>query len=413
MPDKISRFLSISPLLLASLAGCSDSDDAKPASKGDGPLYALLTQVFNDEDRTSYVQLTESLDDPISLDKAREFGGLTNIAAFDGDVLVSAGDQPLIKRYEISNDLAWHDTGDAVSFANYGLPEDGANFYAQWFVDDHTTYLAYDGNKRLLWDPTDFKVTRSISDSNIPLERDGLGLNASGNRAQISYEGDPTLQAFFYVDPDWVRFSEVSLIAAYDPKTHAEVGVVEAPCSALGTATRDEKGRTYFATWDYDPTLVLYGEGPAPCVVRVNRDGSLDESFTTDMTEWTGGRYSLNFRYIGNGRGIASVLHDEELDIDFSNFDPATFVEVRDEVWSSGAWRVWIIDVEKGTGGPIEGIDVTIDPSFEYARFDERTFMFLPYDSWGRSKAYEIFADDSVKAHFDTAGAPFKWTKVR
>jgi hypothetical protein len=131
------------------------------------------------------------------------------------------------------------------------------------------------------------------------------------------------------------------------------------------------------------------------------------------MTEWTGGRYSINFRYIGGGRGIASVLHDEELDIDFSVFDPASYVEVRDAVWTSSAWHPWIIDVEKGTGTRLEGIDIVTDPSFEYARFDERTFVFFPYDSWGRSKAYEIFADDSVKQHFDTPGAPFKWTKVR
>ena len=48
-----------------------------------------------------------------------------------------------------------------------------------------------------------------------------------------------------------------------------------------------------------------------------------------------------------------------------------------------------------------------------FAVLDGRTFVFLPYDDYGRSKIYEIGADGAAIERGDTLGDVFKWVKIR
>ena len=66
----------------------------------------------------------------------------------------------------------------------------------------------------------------------------------------------------------------------------------------------------------------------------------------------------------------------------------------------------------EGTPAPIDD-DVAIGSGAQFAVLDGRTFVFLPYDDWGRTKVYEI--DDEARAteRFDAVGDVFKWIQVR
>jgi hypothetical protein len=55
----------------------------------------------------------------------------------------------------------------------------------------------------------------------------------------------------------------------YDPETHEEASVIDAPCPALEVESRDEAGNAYFSAWTYGPELGMYGDGPAVCVARI------------------------------------------------------------------------------------------------------------------------------------------------
>lgn len=403
-----------------SVNGNGDGDGDEPSENDNGhnvdsgvtataPVYAMMTQVYDADDRTVYLVLSNTLDlDVVSIANGREFPGVANFAAIGGKLLVSSGEGPVITEFEVSDDLHWTE-GRQLSFANYPL-SDNANFYYQFVLDEHTVYLPFEASSRILWDPSQMKILGTREDSSLVFEQDGLMLEAGGNRNAVHYDG-PVLQAFFYHDEDWFRHGTESLVVSYDPQTHEERDVIHVPCPGLSIATQDEAGYTYFSTWGYLGLLALYGEGPAPCVARLTPDLQLDEDWTTDLTEYTDGRYVNNFRYIGNGKAIGNVLHHEELDADFDGpYQP----DVGDSVWDSGPqWRFWLFDLEAKTAHPVDGIEVAIGSGAQFAVLDGRTFVFLPFDEWSRTMVYEIDDDGTAHERFETIGDVFKWVRVR
>ena len=123
------------------------------------------------------------------------------------------------------------------------------------------------------------------------------------------------------------------------------------------------------------------------------------------------GRTAGNFRYVGNGKAFANVLHHEEFGVE----SPAELdAETLDNLWRGGPhWKLWLFDVEAGTGSPVEGIDVEMTSGAQFALIDGRTFVFVPYDDWARTKAYELAADGTATEHFDTVGDVYQWVRVR
>lgn len=399
-------------LVLALPPACgaaADESESSAALSFDEPIYALMTQVYDTEDRTVYFWLTHTLDPKaVSLRDAREYPGVTNLNAIDGRVLVSSGQEPSITEFEISDAFDWIE-GDTVNFQDYPL-NDNANWYYQFVLDEHTAYLPFEGYKRLVWDPTEMSITKVMADSSLEFERKGLMLEAGGNRAGVAYDG-AVLQAFFYRDEDWFEFGEESLIVSYDPETHRERDLIRAPCPGLAIATLDEQGHTYFGTFDYLPGLALYGEGPPPCAVRIDADGELDEAWTRDFTELTDGRYVVNFRYVGNGKALGNVLHHEELDIDRGG---PLDVELVANLWQTGPhWKLWMFDLDEERAWPVEGVDVEMGPGAQFAVLDGRTFAFVPFNQWRRSKVYELDEGGVAREHFEIQGDVFKWVRVR
>jgi hypothetical protein len=216
------------------------------------------------------------------------------------------------------------------------------------------------------------------------------------------------LRPYSYYDADDLS-GPVSQIAAYNPSTHLETAGIEAPCPDLSVSSQDEAGNTYFSTWFYNPTLALYGDGPAPCVVRIKPDLTLDTGFTTDFTQLTGGKYVKVFRYLGNGKAIASVLDQETLEADFSGeYDE----DVDAAIWEADHWRLWMFDLEAGTAKPIEGVE-RAGSTFMWAKFGERTFVFQRHADVGRTQVYELQADGTATERFDTEGWFYDWVRVR
>jgi hypothetical protein len=391
------------------LAPGAASGGAGPAGNRP-PLYAMMIQVYGTDDRTVYVHLSNTLDlgNAVELGNAREFAGVANFAPVGGRLLVSSGTTPSITEYEISDDLQWRE-GKTVSFANYPL-EDNANFYAQFLLDDNTAYLPFDVSSRLLWNPSAMTLGQVLEGSMIEFMRGGLQARAGGNRNGIRFKG-PVQRAFYYADEDYFAFGAESVVAIYDPETHAEKSLVTLPCPGLDMPSQDEQGYTYYATWNFQGTRALFGEGPTPCIARLKPDLTVDEAWTTDLRDLTGGRHANNFRYIGKGRAIANVLHHEQLNIDWGG---GYKQDVADRINKEGDhWRVWLFDLEKREAKPVEGVNVVTGMGSQFATLDGRTFLFVQYQSYGRTKIYEIGEDGRAKEHADTVGDVFKWVRVR
>jgi hypothetical protein len=419
--SRIAAFLLTVPTLL----GACSSDDAvvvppggmsgdppnqMPSDPEPLPVYLLSTTVFGaDEgnDRTVYMSLSNSLVQPtFSLDEALELPGVANSETIGGYLYISSGEEPLITRYSITDDLRWVEE-DEVSFAAYPLA-DNANFFYQYMVDDETMYLPFDGYKRIIWNPSAMEIVGTMEDSALEPEVDGLTLEAGGNRTGVRYEGGRVMQPFFYHDEDWYNFGPTSPIAVYDPVTHEEASVIEGPCPGLAVPSQDEAGNTYFSSWDYTPLFALYGEGPAPCVARVRPDRTLDEDFTTDLTDLTDGRYVMNFRYVRDGWGLADVLYHEELDADFSGeLDPT----VLDQIYEFTNFHLWRIDVERGTAEPYEDVGAS---SFGWstASIDGRSYLFVPQDGGERTKIFELDDAGAASEVYEGVGVA-SWSRVR
>jgi hypothetical protein len=401
---------------VASLYGCDDADDSTDdehhaESASESPLYAMMVQVYDidGEDRTVYVSLTDTLDiDSVDLKQAREFSGVANLAAIDGDLLISSGTEPTITKFSISEDFTWTER-DEVSFAEYPF-SDNANFYYQYVLNVQTAYMPYDITKRLIWNPTEMVIDEMRDDSKLEIERGSLLAEVGGNRNGIHFDG-PVQQAFYFTDKDYFDFDQGSVIAIYDEKTHDERELISVPCPGLSMASQDEDGYTYYGTWTFQGTRALFGEGPKPCIARLKPDLTLDEDWTTDLRDLTDGRHVNNFRYIGKGRAIGNVLHHEMLDVDWDRGYDADVAETIDQ--SGEHWRLWLFDLDEGTAKPVDNIDVATSSGAQFAVLDGRTFVFLPYDDWGRTKIYELDAAGKATERADTSGDVFKWIRVR
>lgn len=414
----MSKHVLLASFLLPPLAfgtGCDSADDAPVGdpsleTPGTGPLYAMMVQVYGPDDRTVYVHLSNTLDlgPGIDLATAREFPGVANFAAIGGRLLISSGTAPVITSFDISDDFGWIERS-SVSFESFPF-EDNANFYYQYILDDTTAYMPFDLTKRLIWNPTEMVIESTMEASTIPLEKDGLGLVVGGNRNAIRYDG-PVQQPFYYTDENYFAIGPESLVAIYDEVTHEETGVVTLPCPAATMATQDEQGYTYYGTWDFPGTRAIFGEGPDPCVARLKPDLTLDEAWTTDLMDLTEGRYHNNFRYVGGGRAVANVLHHELIDADWeAGYD----ADVAARLAEGGPhWKVWLFDLVAWSAKPVEGVDVEVGSGAQFAVLDGRTFLFLPYDQWGRTKIYELDAEGRATVHSDTLGDVFKWVRVR
>jgi hypothetical protein len=403
-----ARLATLFAIGLTNLAiACGDQGDSTSASDtGDGPLYAMMIQVYDPEDRTVYVSLSDSLDvDSVPLSDAREFPGVANLAVIGGRLLVSSGSAPEITEFDITSHHDWVE-GRRVSFASYPL-SDNANFYYQFIVDHEHALLPFDGTKRILWNPSEMVIDRLLEDTTLTPSEPGLTLESGGNRNSVQYAG-AVMQTYFYHDDDWYDYGSKSHVVVYDATTFSEKRIFDVPCPGLTIATRDEGGSTYFSNWGL-PSPSITGDAPATCLAKVSPAQTAVETF--DLREWTDGRWVSNFRYVGNGKAFANVLHHEALGVT----SPGELTsEQLDTLRESGPhWKLWLFDVAQKTGAPVGGIDVAIADGAQMAVLDDRSFVFLPYDDWGRTKAYELMTDGTAVERFDTVGDVFKWARVR
>jgi hypothetical protein len=404
---------------LALLTGLACSDDAilitrdaapsasAPEPPDLGPLYALETSVYGPDDSvTSYVTLTESLDlTELPADRAREFSGYSFISNVNGKLLVSDGEAPTITSYDIDADLEWHESA-RVNFGNHGVTGGAAGFERQWLLDTNTAYLTLEVTSRVVWSPSEMVIKGVMEDTTLERERDGLQLDATFNRQPRMLNG-PILKPFYYRDNDWFMFGQTTSIAVYDPVTNVETSVIDVPCPSLEVASQDEAGNTYFSTWTYGPVLGLYGMGPELCVRRITPDSTLDESWAPDLKTWTGGRPVNVFRYMREGKAVGTVLHVDEVAIDFSGgYDEKEAAQLDTH------WRLWFFDLDTQTARPIEGIEGA-GSGFFWANLDGRTFLAVPNADWSRSSVYELDIEGNATPRFETTGFINDWIRIR
>jgi hypothetical protein len=187
-----------------------------------------------------------------------------------------------------------------------------------------------------------------------------------------------------------------------------EASILNAPCPALDTISRDEAGNSYFSTWEYPALHALVGR-PAPCVARVDADGTLGT--LPDLTQWTGGRQIKLFNYVADGKAIAAVLHDEEYgEMEFASLDQGGFWDIE-----GLHYHLWWFDLEQQEARPLEGIAEGYDVSstYSFSRLGGRSFLFTSNADSSITKVYELDAAGNASERFEVPGLAYQWIQVK
>ena len=107
------------------------------------------------------------------------------------------------------------------------------------------------------------------------------------------------------------------------------------------------------------------------------------------------------------GKALGTVLHVDEVEIDFAaGYDERAAAEL------DAHWRLWLFDLEAESAREVRGLGAT-ESGFNWANFETRTFVLLPYDGWARTKVFEIDAEGNATERFDTVGNVSEWLRVR
>lgn len=388
-------------------------DASTPPAPPTDSVFALHYTVTTEGDtRISYVYLSKTLDFPERIDvkQSREFFGYANSTAVNGFLLMSE-EGSVMKKYAISSDLKWSEAAQ-ISFANYADLDD-VGFWRQAIAGPHSGFLLHNGSSRLIWDPTDFKIGKDVTETQLAPKRDGLELSFSANRdpANATPWKGPVLRPFNYQGEDaagkWIT-SPDSLVVRYAPETFAEQSVTNVPCPDLQVPSQDEQGNTYFSGQGVDAHKALFPQGVRPCVAKFDASGTYDPSFTSDFAALTGGRLLGAFRYVRNGIAIGTVLHHEEVQADYTKpLDEATDKELAKH------WYLWTFDLNARTAKQTS-LKTPVPRAFMSAEFGERYFVFpVAWEPVSEVTNYELSLDGTLTPRFKTPGFAYTLAQVR
>jgi hypothetical protein len=381
--------------------GCSDDGPTIISATGSlagGPEYILSTQVSDDEGTTGYVSVLDSLA-PQSIDytKAREFPGAADAWVHDGAVFVTDPEEFTITKFSVERG-ALVEQG-VVSFAAYGLSTFG--FWLNTFLAADKAYFLNDTTEYIVWNPTTLTITGTLP---LPEAEPRAGFRAYtgySDRAAVARDG-LLYQPFYYTDESYFLYAPVTRIVVTDVATDSVVDEIEAPCPGLDYATIDGDGNIYFSSWVYAAGGAAVLEQPATCVFELPAQGEPRVAFT--LADVTDGREGGVMRYVGNGRALLSVLHDERF--------PTTEAPSASELTFANNWRLWSYDITAGSATPVDSIDWNGGAQYSFD-IDQKTYMLVAASDYSTTTVYELGDELSLAPVFDTDGWATRLFRLR
>ncbi len=418
---------------LSSTSGCSDdsspartteqagADDGGPSTgaggesggaQGGAPnvgssdaLFVVPTQVYGPDfaTATSYVPIVPSLDvAEISLDSAKEYDGRASVAAVGKWLFIASSGEPVVTRYLVGADGSLTADG-RLNFMSYGVPEYfSIDAWGAVFVDEEKAYIfnGSDGS-HVVWNPTTMKIEGEIAGPDIV--REGYNLESIA-----VVRGDRMYRIFTFLNYDtWEFLPAPQYLAVYDVVSDELVDLVEETrCPQLYSRPFiDENDDIYFSGWVWTPGLTLTSDYPSSCALRIKAgedgfDPAWQLNFADDLT---GGREAGIMRYLGNGKALVDVFYDERASVT-AQTDPQ-------ELSNTPNWRLWSIDLNDLTGGPVEGLGFKAG-GYQDVQLDGRTFLLVPNGDYSETTAYEV-VDGDATAGFKIRGSAYHMAKLR
>lgn len=410
------NLLALALLPCAVFPGCgSSSDDVESRAQksdgesngdgADGPLYAVMYQVYDDSGSNSYLNLLDNLDlEEVDTDHAREFpGGRAFIQAYDGKLFVGDADTPTVTRYAIDDEGELVEE-DSMSFANYGLDQGQFDAWNVTFISSDKAYLLdFRDGTTIIWDPSTMEITGDIPPPD-EFFREGY-----------SFESTPAAlrDGHLFRTVSWVNYDEAEyvqdyLLAVYDVESDEIVDLVEETrCPVPGNLVhQDEDGNIYFSNWVWPVAGAMMRGAASPCVLRIlPGEDVFDPDWSLDYSDIADGREGGMFSYVGDGKALISVFHDERTSFD-EETDPWAYV-------GSLNWSVWNVDMETQTGSRLDGLGYN-GGAYTPVQFDDRLILMVPggeEENWA-TQLYEV-VDGEAEPRVKLPGWSYQFVKLR
>jgi hypothetical protein len=394
-----ARYILVVCAALGLVACGGDDDDGGTLSD---VFYPTSSVVFSDQGQQTYVQMLPSIEaQTIDPSTSREFPGWADIWVHDGALLVADGEAPTIDRYRVEGDGTLTADG-RISFADYGAST--AAFWGHLFVSPTKVYW-FDtaGRTVVIWDPTTMTITRSFP---FPELADRGGLTLAGPTADRSsvVRGDRAYVPFYWAD--WTNYvlSEDSIVLVFDTTTDTLLDVISVPCPELNFVSVDDVGTMYFSNWGYSvmPTL-LDGKARA-CAVRIPPGSDqLDAGWKLTFADVTEGREAATLRWIGGGKALVTVFHQERVEL--------TPDADRYALTDSANWTLWSYDLATGAAAPFEGLGWH-SAGLYGTRVDDKAILSVPSGDYASTATYTLAPDGTVAKLWESVGWQTRLFKV-
>lgn len=388
---------------------------AQPADGGDpgapggstvgavGPFYAIATEVYGADfsTSTSFIRLVSSLDVPeIDLASAREYNGRATVGTVGKWLFIMDGAQPIVERFTVGADGSLTLDGE-LSFANYGMPYWTIDAWGNTMVSPTKAYFSNPADGSLIvWNPTSMSIDREI-----PLPELASGdLELQSSPAIL--RGDRLFRLFSWANFDTFEFSRApQQLGVYDTVSDELLTLVEDNrCPAVYSEPfEDEAGALYFSNHVWSPMETLVKGAPQSCALRVLAgETTFDPGWQFRYADFAEGREGAVLRYLGNGQALADIFYDERTSIT-SETDPS-------DLGQSSNWRLWSVNLESGTGAPIEGLEFK-PGGYNDVHIGDRTLILMPSADYARTTAYEL-VDGTAVSRFAIQGSSYHMVEL-
>jgi hypothetical protein len=385
--------------------GTNGSDTTNTTGEEEGEAWFVVPSEIYAPDfatSTSYVPVVSSLDvNRIELDVAKELDGRASVAAIGDWLFVASSGEPIVSRYTINEDGSLEEAG-ALNFSNYGVPQwFSIDSWGGVFVNAEKAFIfnGSDGS-HIIWNPSTMQITGEISGP-------GVGVDGYNLESIAVVRGNRMYRLFTALNYDtWEFLTDSQYLAVYDLDNDTLIDLIEETrCPQLyNRPFIDERGDIYWSGWVWTPGLTLTSDYPKSCALRVrNGEDEFDPEWQLNFADdVTGGREAGIMRYLGNGKALLDVFHDERVEID-ADTDAQ-------ELSNTANWRLWTIDLDEKIGEPVDGLDFKAG-GYTDVQVGNRTFLMVPNEDYSETTAYEVVDGAAVKG-FEIQGSSYHMVRI-
>ena len=331
------------------LGACSDSGTG-PGSTSSA-RYALGSVVIDaDGNRTTYVQVVDSLDGPFDNRNAIELPGNGVIMTRGQDIFVGLAEEPTWIRYTVD------ETGGIAETGRMSLLNFGATYvdFGNVIVDDTTAVSVLSSvPAAVIWNPSTMQIVDTVE---LPhLVKEGYSVEVW---TTIAREGRVYIPGRF---SDWTggRIHPSVSMTILDPKAGTVIAHAEdTRCASGGRAVFTEDGTLYVMGDGRTYSIQMFanasgGTAPDNCLLRILPGATgFDPGYYHSIPSLTGGLQSigeLETAREGSSITFTKMFHPDQL--------PAGVEPVDFDFWSVPAHKQWRIELgDTPRAVPVEGL---------------------------------------------------------